>query len=96
MGLYGRGCSDCGFSGRIHIGGGVNDACPSCFELPAADLSQQLSKLKEEFIACRDALACAVNLMDIDLDIPQSPKSERLAWLEGRLARATKVADSFK
>lgn len=31
MGLHGSGCNQCGGSGRVHVGGGVHDACPGCF-----------------------------------------------------------------
>jgi len=41
-----------------------------------------------EFIACRDALACAINWID-GLDTPKKD----LEWLEERLTRATTLAD---
>lgn len=53
--------------------------------------------LEDEFIKCRDALACAVNWLDQEADIHGGytiPK-DKLDWLTERLDEATTLADKI-
>lgn len=89
MSLRGSGCGQCGGSGRVHIGGGVSDACPGCFGPSKVDLEYELVRLKKDFVACRDALACAFN------NVSPNISYEAYSWLEDALDKATKLADNM-
>jgi len=58
MSLYGRGCNNCGGSGRIHIGGGVHDACPQCFGPTPSELETKIRQLEAELKKVKSEAPC--------------------------------------
>jgi len=53
--------------------------------------------LEDEFIKCRDALACAMNWLDQEADLHggYATPTDTLEWLTERLDKATTIADKI-